>query len=60
MHTLYWSVVMERELSLKARLSVYQSIYVPTINYGHELWVVTKRIRSWIQATEMSFLCRVR
>ena len=31
-------------------------VYVPTLTYGHELWVVTERIRSRIQATEMSFL----
>ena len=26
---------------------------------GHELWVVTQRTRSWVQAAEMSFLHRV-
>uniref|UniRef100_A0A8C4X372 Uncharacterized protein n=1 Tax=Erpetoichthys calabaricus TaxID=27687 RepID=A0A8C4X372_ERPCA len=41
-------------------LSIYQSIYVPTLTYGHELWVVTERTRSRIQAAEMSFLRRVR
>ena len=35
------------------------SIYVPALTYGHELWVVTQRTRSWIEAAEMSFLCRV-
>ena len=42
----YWSVVVKRELSHKAKFSVYQSIYVPTLTYGHELWVMTERIRS--------------
>ncbi len=37
----------------------YRSIYVPTLTYGHELWVVTERTRSRIQAAEMSFLRRV-
>ncbi|KAI3359987.1 hypothetical protein L3Q82_014319 [Scortum barcoo] len=37
-----------------------RSIYVPTITYGHELWVMTERTRSpRIQAAEMSFLRRV-
>ncbi|KAM4534591.1 uncharacterized protein V3H82_024506 [Fundulus diaphanus] len=53
---LYRSVVVKRELSQKAKLSIYPSIYVPTLIYGHELWVVTERTRSWIQAAEMSFL----
>ncbi|KAK3562076.1 hypothetical protein QTP86_027184, partial [Hemibagrus guttatus] len=47
------------ELSRKAKLSVYQSIYVPTLTCGHELWVMTERIKSRIQVAEMSFLRRV-
>ncbi|KAK3558815.1 hypothetical protein QTP86_028745, partial [Hemibagrus guttatus] len=50
------AVVVKKELSRKAKLSIYQSIYVPTLTYGHELWVMTKRVRSRIQAAEMSFL----
>ena len=53
------SVVVKRELSLKAKLSIYRSIYVPTVTYGLELWVVTKRMRLRIPMAEKSFLCRV-
>ncbi|KAF7650109.1 hypothetical protein LDENG_00131220, partial [Lucifuga dentata] len=56
---LYWTIMVKRELSQKARLSIYQSIYVPILTYGHELWVMTERIRSWIQVAEMRLLCRV-
>ncbi|KAK3506093.1 hypothetical protein QTP70_018234, partial [Hemibagrus guttatus] len=59
MRFMYWSVVVKKELSQKAKLSIYQSIYVPTLTYGHELWVMTKRVRSRIQAAKMSFLRRV-
>ncbi|KAK3509762.1 hypothetical protein QTP70_008395 [Hemibagrus guttatus] len=59
MWSMYQSVVVKKELSRKAKLSIYQSIYVPTLTYGHELWVMTERVRSRIQAAEMSFLCRV-
>ncbi|KAK3510413.1 hypothetical protein QTP70_005909 [Hemibagrus guttatus] len=59
MRSVYRSVVVKKELSQKAKLLIYQSIYVPTLTYGHELWVMTERIRSRIQAAEMSFLCRV-
>ena len=52
--TLKRSVVVKRELSQRAKLSIYRSIYVPTLTYGHELWVVTKRMRSQIQAAQMS------
>jgi len=56
---LYWSVFEKRELSRKAKLSIYWSVYVPILTYGHDLWVVTKRTRSQIQVAEMSFLRRV-
>ncbi len=49
------SVVVKKELSCKPKLSIYRSIYVPTLTYGHELWVMTERTRSRIQAaTELS------
>lgn len=37
------------------------SVYVLTLTYRHELWVVTRRVSLWIrmQAVEMSFFCRV-
>ena len=50
------TVVTKQELSQKAKLSVYRAIFVPTLTYGHEVWVMTQRIRSRIQAVEMSFL----
>ncbi|KAK3573041.1 hypothetical protein QTP86_012223 [Hemibagrus guttatus] len=59
MRSMYRSVVVKKELSQKAKLSIYQSIYVPTLTYGHELWVMTERVRSRIQAAEMSFLRKV-
>ncbi|KAI3366038.1 hypothetical protein L3Q82_009865 [Scortum barcoo] len=59
MRSVYRTVVLKKELSRKAKLSIYRSIYAPTITYGHELWVMTERTRSRIQAAEMSFLRRV-
>uniref|UniRef100_A0A8C6LCZ4 Reverse transcriptase domain-containing protein n=1 Tax=Nothobranchius furzeri TaxID=105023 RepID=A0A8C6LCZ4_NOTFU len=56
---LYRSVMVKRELSQKAKLSIYRLIYVPTLTYGHELWVVTERTRSRVQAAKKSFLLRV-
>ncbi|TWW56043.1 hypothetical protein D4764_08G0000300 [Takifugu flavidus] len=59
MRVLNQSVVVKKELSRKAKLSIYRSIYVPVLTYGHQRWVMTERMRSRIQAAEMSFLCRV-
>jgi len=58
MRSMYRSVVVKKELSRKAKLSIYRSIYVPTLTYGHELWVMIERTKSRIQAAEMSFLRR--
>lgn len=46
----------ERDPSVKAKLSNHRSIYVPTLTYGYELWVVTERIRSQTQVVEINFL----
>ena len=37
MWALYQTVVVKKELSQKAKLSIYQSVYVPTLTYGHKL-----------------------
>ena len=59
MQSLNRTVVTKRELSQKAKLSVYRAIFVPTLIYGHEVWVMTESIRSRVQADKMSFLRRV-
>ena len=33
----------------KAKISIYQLIYIPTLAYGHEFWVVTEIMRLQIQ-----------
>ena len=46
---------MKRELSKKAKLSIFKTVFVPILTYGHESWVMTERMRSQVQASEMSF-----
>lgn len=55
--TLYQTADVKREMSWRAKLSVYQSVYVPTFTYGHEL-IVSDR-KNEIQVAKMSFLCRL-
>lgn len=59
MRTLLQSVVVKKELSLKAKLWIYWSVYIPTLNCGLEVWLRNNRIRSWIQAAKLVFLQRV-
>ncbi len=37
MWSMYRSVMMKKELSYKVKLSIYRSIYIPTLTSGHEL-----------------------
>ena len=50
---------MKRELSKKAKLSIFKTVFVPILTYGHEFWVMTERVRSQVQASEMRFLQRI-
>ena len=59
MRALHYSVVMKRELSKKAKLSIFKAVFVPILTYGHESWVMTERMRSQVQASEIKFLRRI-
>ena len=59
MRALHYSVVMKRELSEKAMLSIFKTVFVPIISYGHESWVVTESVRSQVQTSKMRFLQRI-
>ena len=59
MRALHYSVVMKRESSKKAKLSIFKAVFVPIHTYGHESWVTTERMRSQVQASEMRFLRRI-
>ena len=56
MRALHHSVVLKWELSREAKLSVFNSTFVPIFTYGHESWVMIERVRSQMQASEMRFL----
>ena len=60
MRTLHYSVVLKRELSRKAILSELKSILVPIVTYGYESWIMTKKVRSQMQVSEMRFLQKIK
>ena len=43
MRALHRPLVVKKELSQKAKLSIYRSIYVPALTYDHKLWVMTEK-----------------
>ena len=59
MRALHYSLVMKRELSKKAKLSIFKAVFVPILTYGHESWVMTERVQSQVQASETRFLRRI-
>ena len=46
MRALHCSDVMKRELSKKAKLSIFEAVFVPILTYGHESSAMTERVRS--------------
>ena len=55
MRALHYSVVGKRELPKQAHFSIFATVFVPILTYGHEFWVTTDKERSQVQAYEMSF-----
>jgi len=55
----YCSVVRKLELLNTTKLSLFKSVFVPILNYGHGSWVKTERILTQVQAPKMFFFRRV-
>ena len=59
MRQLHRSVVLKRELCIRAKLSVFRSVYVPILTYGLKCCIMNEKVRSRVQAAEMGFLQRI-
>ncbi|KAI3360392.1 hypothetical protein L3Q82_002306 [Scortum barcoo] len=62
MRSVYRTVVVKEGAESERRSSRFTDHIYPRshLTYGHELWVMTRKDKiAWIQAAEMSFLCRV-
>ena len=49
------SLVTKWELSNTAKVSRFKSFFVPTLTCGRESWLMTGRVLSEVQVTEMGF-----
>ena len=52
-------MVLKRELCTKAKLSIFKSVYVSIMTYGHECWIIIEKVRSRVHAAEMGFLRKI-
>ena len=50
--------VVLRSLCRKTKLSIYRSIFIPTLSYSQEGWVMTERMKSQVKAAKIGFLRR--
>jgi len=57
---LYRSVFTKRKLSNTAKLSVFESVFIPILTYDHDSWVMTERIPSQSTSGRDGILRKVR
>ena len=60
MRALHYSVVIKQELSKNAKLSIFKTVFIPILTYGHESRLMTKRVQSQVQASEMRCLPKIK
>ena len=52
-------VYESREISREAKVTVFESVTIPTLTYECEVWVLTEREKSRLQATEIRMLRKI-
>lgn len=52
-------VYLQKQDRYKRQFAIFNTVFVHTVTYGHEFWVMTKRIGSRIPAAETGLLRRV-
>lgn len=58
-YTMNKAILNNKQVSKRTKMTLYKTIYRPSLTYGSETWVMNQRAKSKIQATEMRFLRRV-
>ena len=59
MRQLHRYVVLKRKLCTRKKLSIFRSVYVPILTYGHECRIMNEKVRSQVRKVGMGFLQRI-
>ena len=55
----YFRCVLLLYLGHMRNLTIFRSVYVPILTYGHECWILKEKVRSQVQAAQMGFLRKI-
>ena len=59
MRALHYSVIMKRDWSKKAKLSIFSTVFIPILTNSHESWVMTEGERSQVLGSKKKFLRKI-
>lgn len=52
-------ILNNKQISKKTKMTLYKTVFRPTLIYGSETWTMSHRVKSKIQAAEMRYLRKV-
>lgn len=58
-HSLKNVLIGKKEVSRKAKMSIYKTVFLPTLTFGSESWTLSNKLKSRIQSMEMKYLRKV-
>ncbi|XP_072389543.1 uncharacterized protein [Diabrotica undecimpunctata] len=58
-HAIKSTFLSKKEVSLKAKIAIYNTVFVHILTFGYESWTLTTRLKNKLQSISMKYLRRV-